>query len=190
MFVESNILATLLQPNEPKTFLAYRTWELPVNTPCTEYPIRQQVMHRVLVPNMHYEVLLCSPIVCPYPVLPSTDQIINERLHEHTHIILRVSRNNQRQDYVLSLKAYARGEIEGDNEYRPACVCGSRHSIRIEPICCQHNTYITSISSFLMMNAIKVFPCFTIGCMYHLIRIVSFAIFVPSHLFRVFLSHV
>jgi hypothetical protein len=34
MFVESNILATLLQPNEPKTILAYRTWELPVNTPC------------------------------------------------------------------------------------------------------------------------------------------------------------
>jgi hypothetical protein len=40
MFVERRILATLLQPNEPQTFLAYWAWELPVNTPYAEYPIR------------------------------------------------------------------------------------------------------------------------------------------------------
>jgi hypothetical protein len=39
MFVERRILATLLQPNEPQMFLAYWTWELPMNTPGVEYPI-------------------------------------------------------------------------------------------------------------------------------------------------------
>jgi hypothetical protein len=58
MFVERRILATLLQPNEHKTFLAYWAWELPVNTPGAEYPIGQQVMQGVLVPNMHFEVCL------------------------------------------------------------------------------------------------------------------------------------
>jgi hypothetical protein len=77
MFVERRILATLLQPNEPKTFLAYWAWELPVNTPGVEYPIGQQVMQGVLVPNMHFEVCLRGPIVRPYPFLPSTDQFIN-----------------------------------------------------------------------------------------------------------------
>jgi hypothetical protein len=41
-----------------------------------------------------------------------------------------------------------------------------------------------------MMNAIKAGPCFTIGCMYHLVRIVLFAIFVLCHLFHGFLGHV
>jgi hypothetical protein len=36
MFVERRILATLLQPNEPHTFLAYWAWELPLNTPDAE----------------------------------------------------------------------------------------------------------------------------------------------------------
>jgi hypothetical protein len=45
MFVERRILATLLQPNEPKTFLVYWAWEPPVNIPGAEYPIGQQVMH-------------------------------------------------------------------------------------------------------------------------------------------------
>jgi hypothetical protein len=50
-------------------------------------------------------------------------------------------------------------------------------SIGIEPICGHHNTYITSLFDFLMVNGIKVGPCFTIGCMYHLVRIVSFVFF-------------
>jgi hypothetical protein len=41
-----------------------------------------------------------------------------------------------------------------------------------------------------MMNAIKAGPYFTIGCMYHLVRTVSFVIFVPCHLFHGFLGHV
>ena len=44
------------------------------------------------------------------------EQIINQRLHVHTHIIPRVFRNYQRQEYVLSLKEDAGGEIERDNE--------------------------------------------------------------------------
>jgi hypothetical protein len=124
MFVERRILATLPQPNEPQNFLAYWAWKLLVNTPGAEYPIRQEVMQGV--PNMHSEVCLFSSVVCPYPFLPSMDQFIKHRLHEHTHIIPRVSRNYQRQEYVLLLKAYAGGgEIEGDNEHRPTCVWGS-----------------------------------------------------------------
>jgi hypothetical protein len=147
-------------------FLAYWAWELPVNTPGAEYPIGQEVMQGVVVPNMHFEACLCSSVICPYAFLPSTDQFINHRLHVHTHITPRVSRNYQWQEYVLSLKAYARGEIEGDNEHGPTCVWGSHQSIRIEPIYCQRNTYITSLICFLMMNTIKVGSCFTIGWMY------------------------
>jgi hypothetical protein len=69
-------------------------------------------------------------------------------------------------------------------------VQGSAHSIGIEPICGQRNTYITSLFGFLTVNGIKVFPCFTIGCMHHLVRIVSFSIFVPCHLFCGLLCHV
>ena len=67
---------------------------------------------------------------------------------------------------------------------------GSHHSIRIEPICCQCDTYITSLIYFVMMFVIKVDPSFTIGWMYHLVRIVPFDIFVPCHLFCRFLGHV
>jgi hypothetical protein len=66
------------------------------------------------------------------------------------------------------------GEIDWDNKHGPTCVWGSSHSIGIEPICGQHNTYITSLFGFLTVNGIKVFPCFTIGCVHHLVRIVSF----------------
>ena len=47
-------------------------------------------------------------------------------------------------------------------------------TIWIEPICCQHNMYIMSLFGFLMVNDIKVFPCFTIGYVHHLDMIVSF----------------
>jgi hypothetical protein len=39
MSAKRRIFATLLQPNEPHTFLTYWAWELPKNTPGTEYPI-------------------------------------------------------------------------------------------------------------------------------------------------------
>jgi hypothetical protein len=39
MFVKRRILATLPQPNELQSCLAYWAWELPVNTPSIEYPI-------------------------------------------------------------------------------------------------------------------------------------------------------
>ena len=87
MFVERRILATLRQPNELQSCLAYWAWVLPVNTPAAEYPIHRQVMWGVVVPNIHFEVCLYSSVVCPNPLIPSTDQIINQRLHVHTHII-------------------------------------------------------------------------------------------------------
>jgi hypothetical protein len=73
IFVERRILATLPQPNELQSYLAYWTWEPPVNIPAVEYPICQEVMQGVVVPNMHFEVCLCSSVICPYPFLPSTD---------------------------------------------------------------------------------------------------------------------
>jgi hypothetical protein len=81
-------------------------------------------------------------------------------------------------------------DIEGDNEHKPTYVWGIHQSIRIEPICGHRNMYITSLFNFHMVNDIKLGPWFTIGCMYHVVRIVSFAIFVPCHLFRGFLDHV
>jgi hypothetical protein len=95
MSVERRILATLLQPNEHHTFLAYWAWELPMNTPGAKYPICQEVMQGVVVSNVHFEGCLCSSIVCPYPFVPSTDQFIKHGLHEHTHITPWVSRNYQ-----------------------------------------------------------------------------------------------
>jgi hypothetical protein len=83
-----------------------------------------------------------------------------------------------------------RGETDWDNKHGTTCVRGSAHSIGIEPIYGQHNTYITSLFGFLTVNGIKVFPCFTIRCVHHLVRIISFSIFVPYHLFRGFLGHV
>ena len=137
---------------------AYWTRELPVDTPATEYPIRRQIMQGIVVPNIHSEVCLCSSIVCPNPIVPSTEQIVNQGLHVHTHIIYRVSRNYQRQEYVLSLKNNARWEIQWDNEHGPTSVRGSRHSIGIEAICRQRNTYITSLQSFVMVNPVEMGP--------------------------------
>jgi hypothetical protein len=50
----------------------------------------------------------------------------------------------------------------------------------IETICGQRNTYITSLFDFVTVNGIKVFPCFTIGYVHHLVRIVSFSMFVKG----------
>ena len=147
-------------------------------------------MQGVHVPHSHMNVCLCSLIVCPYTFLLSMEQIINQRVHVHTHIIPRVSKHYQRQEYVLSLKHDSRGEIEGDNKHRPTSVWGSRHSMRIEPNCCQCNTYITRLPSFLTMMPVKILPCFSIGWMYHVLRMLLFAFFVPCHLFSGFLGHV
>jgi hypothetical protein len=116
-------------------------------------------MHGVLVPNMHSEVCLCSSVIRPYPFLPGTYQFIDQRLHVHAHFIPRVSGNYQRHEYILPLKAHTWGEIDWDNKHEPTCVRGSAHSIGIEPICGQRNTYITSLFDFLTVNGIKVFPC-------------------------------
>jgi hypothetical protein len=70
----------------------------------------------------------------PYPFLPSTNQFINQRLHVHVYFIPWVFRNYQQHEYVLSLKAYAEGEIDGDNKHMPTCVRGNSHSLGIEPI--------------------------------------------------------
>jgi hypothetical protein len=121
-------------------------------------------MHGVLVPNMYCEVFLRSSVICPYLFLLSTNQFINHWLHVHAHFIPHVSKNYQRQEYVLSLK-HTLGQIEGDNEHRPTCVWDSHQSIEIELICGQRNTYIMSLFGFLMLNGIKVSPYFTIGCM-------------------------
>ena len=158
MFVERRIFPTLPQPYEHQSCLAYWARELSVNTPAAEYSIRRQVMQGIMVLNIHPKVSLCSSIVCPNPIVPSTEQIVNQGLHVHTHIISRVSRNYQRQEYVLSLKNNARWEIQWDNEHGPTSVRGSRHSIGIEAICRQRNTYITSLQSFVMMNPVEMGP--------------------------------
>lgn len=131
--------------------------------PAAKYPIRWMVMHGIHVPHSHCEVCLCSPIICPYTLIPSKEQIINQRLHVHTHVITWVSRNYQRQEYVLSFKHDAERKIERDNEHGPTSVWGRRHCIRIKPICHQHHTYITSLISKVTMPAVKMLPRFTIG---------------------------
>jgi len=146
-------------------------------------------MQRIVVPNIQSEVCLCSSIVCPNPFIPSMEQIINQGLYVHTHIIPGVSRNYQRQKYVLSLEHDAGGKIQGDSEHRSTSVRGSRHSIRIESICRQCKPYITSLQSFLTMNTIEMGPRFSIGWMNKLLRIISSPLFVPCHLFRGCLSH-
>jgi hypothetical protein len=113
MLVERQKLATLLQPNELQSCLAYRAWELPVDTPGAEYPIHQEVLHGILVPNIHFEVFLCSSVVSPYPFIPSTNQFIINRLHVHTHFVSWVSRNYQRQEYILPLKEDPGGRLRG-----------------------------------------------------------------------------
>jgi hypothetical protein len=95
MLVKRRKLVTPLQPSEPHNCLAYWAWELLVNTPRAEYAIHQEVMQGVVVPHMHCEVLLCSSVICQYPLFLIKDQFINERLHEHTHLVPRVSRNYQ-----------------------------------------------------------------------------------------------
>jgi hypothetical protein len=37
-----------------------------------------------------FEVCLRSSVVCPHPFIPSLEQIIDQRLYVHTHIISRV----------------------------------------------------------------------------------------------------
>src|SRR6185503_15174403 len=122
-------------------------------------------MQGVVVPNIHSEVCLYSSVVSPYPFLPSTEQIIDQRLHVHTHIVTRVSRNYQRQEYILPLEDDSGGKIERDNENGPTSVRGTRHSIWIEAICSQRNTYITSLLSFLTMNPVEMSPRFSIRWM-------------------------
>jgi hypothetical protein len=51
MLIEQQKLSTFLQPNESQTFLAYWAWELPMNTPGAEYPVRKEVMQGVVVPK-------------------------------------------------------------------------------------------------------------------------------------------
>ena len=122
MFVERRIFPTLPQPYEHQSCLAYWARELSVNTPAAEYPIRRQIMEGIMVPNIHSKVCLCSSIICPNHFLPSTEQIINQGLHVDTHIISRMSRNDQRQEYILSLENHAWREIEGNNEHRPTSI--------------------------------------------------------------------
>jgi hypothetical protein len=62
---------------------------------------------------MHFEVSLCSTVVRPYPFLPSFDQIINQKHHEHTHMFSRVIKNYQRQEHHLSLEDDAGGRLRG-----------------------------------------------------------------------------
>ena len=111
MFVERRKLATLLQPDELQSCLAYWAWELPVNTTAAEYAIRHEVMQGVLVPDMHLKVPLCSSVLCPMTFFPSLDQFIPHRRHVHTHFVPWVPRNYQGQEYVLALEEHAGGEI-------------------------------------------------------------------------------
>jgi hypothetical protein len=72
---------------------------------------------------MHFEVFFVAWL---YVYTPSSQArtIQQSQSSLHTHFILRVSRNYQRQEYVMSLKAYVGGDVEGDNEHGPTCVWG------------------------------------------------------------------
>src|SRR3954467_10437944 len=87
MQVEAGILATRLQPMKLKSSLACWAPELSMNTKAREKRIRRQVMHRELVPNMHFEGLFASCIVCLEPFVPSLLQFLLKRLHVHIHIL-------------------------------------------------------------------------------------------------------
>jgi hypothetical protein len=77
MFIERRILATLLQLNEPQTFLAYWAWELPMNTPDAEYPIGQEVMQGVVVPNMLLKLVF---VARSYVHTPSSQALTNSSI--------------------------------------------------------------------------------------------------------------
>src|ERR1041385_2450272 len=87
MQVEAGILATRLQPMKLKSSFACWAPELSMNTEASEKRIRRQVMHRVLVPNMHFEGLFASCIVCLEPFVLSLLQFLLKRLHVHIHIL-------------------------------------------------------------------------------------------------------
>src|ERR1041385_6204937 len=87
MQVEAGILATRLQPMKLKSSLACWACEPSMNTHAREKRIRRKVMHRVLLPHMHYEGLFASCIVCLQPFIPSLLQFLLQRFHVHIHII-------------------------------------------------------------------------------------------------------
>jgi hypothetical protein len=125
-----------------------------------------------------------------YVHTPSSQARTNSSIKGYTPILFPVVQELSTTRIYSAFESTHRGEIDWDNKHGPTCVRGSAHSIGIEPTCGQRNTYITSLFGFITVNGIKVFPCFTIRCVHHLVRIVSFSIFVPCHQFRGFLSHV
>src|SRR3954471_7719624 len=62
-----------------KSILACWEPELSMNTEASEKRIRRQVMHRVLVPNMHFEGLFASCILCLDPLVPILLQFLLKR---------------------------------------------------------------------------------------------------------------
>jgi len=147
IFVERRRLATLPQPNELQSCLAYWAWELPMNTLVLEYLIRRQVIQGVVVRNMHLKF-----------VFVAQSYVHNCSSQAHTKSSIRgPCTNSYYSPGVLELsttricsvvergRRQGEGEIEGDSEHGPTSVQGSHHSVRIEHICCQCHTYITSL---------------------------------------------
>jgi hypothetical protein len=103
--------------------------------------------------------------------LPRCPEIINDKnmfyLWKHTP--------GGRLRGIMNTDQHVHGEPSIHKDWTHLLLAQHVHS---SPIC------------FLMMNAIKVGPCFTIRWMYQFVSIVSFPLFVPCHMFRGFLGHV
>ena len=110
-------------------------------------------MHRVHVPDTHYEVLFASGVVCLEPIIPSFLQFILKRLHVHIHILPRIVGpwNYQRQENILSLHNLSGGEIEWNDKYRPTTVLGCHHTKHIEPIRADGDSRMPWICRFILM---------------------------------------
>src|SRR3954467_3019607 len=144
-----------------KSFLACWAWESSMHTEAREKRIRRQIMHRVLVPNMHCEGFFASCIVCLEPFVPSFLQFILKRLHVHIHILPRIFGPwyYQRQENVFSLHNLSGGEIEWHDKYRPTTILSCRHTERVEPIRAKGDSNMPLLFSFLPMYFIEVLPC-------------------------------
>src|SRR3954471_12431297 len=130
-----------------------------------------------------------------YPKLISTHPSVVASTHSYFSGIVG-PRNYQRQEDVLSLHKYSRGQIEGHDEYGPTTILGCHHTERIEPIEANGECHVSWVFGFtFFMYFIEHLPRFTIrGVGQHQIPVficsTSNSISVPCHLFCCFFKHV
>ena len=109
-------------------------------------------MHRVHVPDTHYEIPFAIGVVCLEPIIPGFLQFVLKRLHVHIHIFPRIVGpwNYQRQENVLSLHNLS-GGIEWKDKYGPTTVLGCRQTKYTEPICVDGDSRMPGICRFVII---------------------------------------